>query len=136
MKPRGTPKSPRMPGPKGWEVEFHDLFDREFDELDQDVQDGLLAAASALEQLGPGAGRPYVDTLKESRHGNMKELRFTANNGREQWRAAFAFDPERRAIILVAGAKQGKNSKLFYRQLISKADERYDAHLARVGKKR
>ncbi|HVH75297.1 MAG TPA: type II toxin-antitoxin system RelE/ParE family toxin [Stellaceae bacterium] len=38
-----------------------------------------------------------------SKHANMKKLRFEASNG--EWRAAFAFDPRRRAILLVAGGK-------------------------------
>jgi hypothetical protein len=33
----------------------------------------------------------------------MKELRFDADNG--VWRVAFAFDPNREAILLVAGDK-------------------------------
>jgi len=77
--------------------------------------------------LGPKAGRPYVDTLKGSKHANMKELRFDTNT--QVWRAAFAFDPERRAIILTAGAKQGSNQALFYERLIKKADARFDKHL-------
>ncbi|HZZ92427.1 MAG TPA: type II toxin-antitoxin system RelE/ParE family toxin [Usitatibacter sp.] len=59
----------------------------------------------------------------------MKELRFEGQNGNEEWRAAFAFDPERRAVILVAGAKQGMNQKQFYRRLIADADKRFDKHL-------
>lgn len=102
----------------------------------EDVQDGLLAAARAVQTLGPHAGRPYVDTLKGSRHANMKELRFEGHDGNEEWRAAFAFDPQRRAIILVAGDKQGKSSARFYRKLIAKADERFDSHLKRIGKAR
>ncbi|WP_219906616.1 type II toxin-antitoxin system RelE/ParE family toxin [Nitrosospira multiformis] len=35
---------------------------------------------------------------------------------------AFAFDPERRAIVLIAGDKSGGSEKRFYRQLIRKAD--------------
>ena len=62
----------------------------------------------------------------------MKELRFESQNGSEEWRAAFAFDPERKAVILVAGAKQGVDQKRFYRQLISVADRRFDAHLKTV----
>jgi hypothetical protein len=58
-----------------------------------------------LEQFGPHLGRPHVDTLQGSRHSNMKELRFTAADG--VWRVAFAFDPERHAILLVAGDKSG-----------------------------
>jgi hypothetical protein len=47
---------------------------------------------------------------------------------------AFAFDPRRKAILLVAGDKSGGSQKRFYRELIRKADERFDAHLARIGK--
>jgi hypothetical protein len=60
----------------------------------------------------------------------MKELRFEAANG--VWRVAFAFDPNRKAILLVAGDKSGVSGKRFYRQLIDKADARFDAHLAKV----
>ena len=41
----------------------------------------------------------------------MKELRFNANDG--VWRIAFAFDPERKAILLVGGDKSGTNEKRF-----------------------
>jgi hypothetical protein len=61
----------------------------------------------------------------------MKELRFTANAG--PWRVAFAFDPARNAILLVAGDKSGKNQARFYKQLIVKADKRYEAHLEQMG---
>ena len=112
-----------------WEVRFHDEFDAEFELFSEDVQDNLLAAAKAVQIAGPKAGRPHVDTLAGSKHANMKELRFTAHAGREVWRAAFAFDPDRMAILLVAGDKQGKNQKLFYRRLIKIADSRFDSHL-------
>ena len=46
----------------------------------------------------------------------------------------FAFDPKRKAILLVAGDKSGGSEKRFYRGLMRKADERFDAHLARIGK--
>lgn len=57
----------------------------------------------------------------------MKELRFDAGGG--VWRVAFAFDPDRKAILLVCGDKSGGNETRFYRQLIEKADARFDAHL-------
>ena len=59
-----------------WAVSFHDEFDSEFDALSAAVQDEMLAHARLLEQFGPLLGRPRVDTLKGSRHANMKELRF------------------------------------------------------------
>ena len=94
------------------------------------MQDELLAQAKFLETFGPTLGRPRVDTLKGSRHANMKELRFQADNG--VWRVAFAFDLRRKAILLVVGDKSGVNERRFYRQVIKKADERFDAHLDRL----
>jgi hypothetical protein len=111
-----------------WSVEFHPEFEPEFDELGADVQDELLAQANLLVEFGPRLGRPRVDTLNGSAHANMKELRFDAADG--VWRVAFAFDPEQRAILLVAGDKSGTNEKRFYKRLIGKADERFDGHLA------
>jgi hypothetical protein len=60
----------------------------------------------------------------------MKELRFDAADG--VWRVAFAFDPNRKAILLVAGDKSGGGEKQFYRQLIEKADQRFDAHVVKI----
>jgi hypothetical protein len=117
-----------------WKVEFHEAFEPEFDELEVQVQDDLLAKVLMLEQFGPNLGRPHVDTLQGSRHGNMKELRFTAADG--VWRVAFAFDPDRCAILLVAGDKSGGSQKRFYKQLIEKADQRFESHLVRLRKLR
>ena len=116
-----------------WEVEFHKDFDPEFDALPDDVQNELRAHALLLERFGPRLGRPRVDTLKGSRHANMKELRFDAADG--VWRVAFAFDPKRNAVLLIAGDKSGGGEKRFYRQLIAKADERFDEHLSRTKKR-
>ena len=93
----------------------------------------ILAHARLLQQFGPQLGRPRVDTLNNSRHANMKELRFHAADG--EWRVAFAFDTKRKAILLVAGDKSGGSQKRFYKQFIAKADDRFDAHLARLKKK-
>jgi hypothetical protein len=110
-----------------WSVLFHDDFDTEFAALSEDLQDELLAHAKLLEEFGPNLGRPTVDTLKGSRHANMKELRFAWNN--EVWRVTFAFDPKRQAVLLVGGDKGGANQRRFYQRLIAVSDERYDSHL-------
>ena len=117
-----------------WEVLFVREFDQEFDSLPIPVQDELLARAKVLETFGPSLGRPLVDTLNGSRHANMKELRFNASGG--VWRVAFAFDPERQAILLVAGDKSGVKSRHFYRQLIEKADNRYESYLRELKHRR
>lgn len=113
-----------------WVVEFHVNFKTEFDKLADEVQDELLAMAKLLEQFGSQLGRPRVDTLKGSKHPNMKELRFGAADG--VWRVAFAFDPRRKAILLVAGDKSGTSERRFYGDLIRKADERFSAHLREI----
>ena len=87
----------------------------------------MLAKARLLESFGPHLGRPHVDTLKGSKHANMKELRFDAADG--VWRAARL----RRAPAsghMVAGDKSGEGQARFYRALIAAADKRLDAHLA------
>ena len=93
-----------------------------------------LALARLLQQFGPHLGWPRVDTLNGSRHANMKELRFSAADG--EWRVAFAFDTKRKAILLIAGDKSGVGEKRFYREPIRKADDRFDAHLARLKNER
>jgi len=117
----------------GWVVEIGDEFEPEFDALDKEVQIEILALSRLLQKFGPLLGRPRVDTLKGSRHANMKELRFSAAGG--EWRVVFAFDPKRRAVLLVGGDKSGHSEKRFYRELIRKADDRFDAHLIAVKRK-
>lgn len=108
-------------------VLYHDDFVAELGALNESVQDELLSCISVLEAVGPTLGRPHADTLTGSKHANMKELRFRADGG--VWRAAFAFDPKRRAIILVAGDKAGVAQTRFYKRLIAKADKRFADYL-------
>ena len=114
-------------GAVSWNAYFHPQFKAEFDKLSSAVQDELLASLTPLREYGPALGRPEVDTLKGSAYANMKELRFRAGGG--VWRVAFAFDPERAAILLVAGDKSGVSEKKLYKRLIDKADKRYKEHL-------
>jgi hypothetical protein len=110
-----------------WTVEFHAEFAVEFAELDEKVQDELAAHVELLKAVGPRLGRPHADTLAGSDHANMKELRFNAADG--VWRVAFAFDPDRKAILLVAGDKSGVSQRRFYAAFVRKADQRFGAHL-------
>lgn len=110
-----------------WTVANHEAFDPEFDALPKAVRLTLIAHLTLLKTFGPTLGRPHVDTLAGSKHRNMKELRLDADDG--VWRVAFAFDPARRAILLVAGDKAGVAQKRFYKALIAKADARFDGHL-------
>ena len=110
-----------------WIVRLHREFAAEVEDLPVPVVGALAFAIRLLGEIGPGLGRPTADTLKGSRHANMKELRFSAAGG--VWRIAFAFDPERSAVLLVAGNKSGQESGRFYRDLIRRADARMDSYL-------
>jgi hypothetical protein len=110
-----------------WSVSNHEAFEPEFKALPSSVRLALLAELMLLRTYGPALGRPHVDTLSGSKHSNMKELRFMADEG--VWRVAFAFDPKRNGIILVAGDKAGVAQKRFYKALIAKADARFADHL-------
>ena len=92
-----------------WKIEFDSAFEAEFATFPREVQDALLATARLLADYGPKLGRPHADTLKGSKFANMKELRFEGAGG--EWRAAFAFDPARNGIVLVAGDKSGGSEK-------------------------
>ncbi len=118
-----------------WAVEFHDDFEPDFLAFEPAIQDAVLAVAKLLADFGPQLGRPYADTLNRSKYANMRELRFEAADGEQ--RAAFAFDPQRQAIFLVAGDNSGGSRKRFSKQLIAKADRRFSAYLDRLkgGKK-
>ena len=111
-----------------WTVAFDAAFRVESAALDADVRRAIAAYASALASDGPVLGRPMADTLKGSKHANMRELRPTVN--KVEWRVAFAFDTARRAIVLAAAAKAGRSSSRVYKQMIAKADARFSAHQA------
>jgi hypothetical protein len=63
----------------------------------------------------------------------MKELRFQAEG---VWRFAFAFNPQRQAVVLAGGNKEGVNERRFYQDLIRIADERFAKHAASSRKRK
>ena len=88
----------------------------------------VLFLQELLAKEGPSLGRPNVDTLSNSRYRNMKELRPT-----DTLRGFFAFDPQRRAVLLCGGDKAGEGSeRTWYKKMIRKADALYDRHLAHL----
>lgn len=116
-----------------WRVATTDDFDDWFIEQAEFIKVEVTAAVRVLEQIGPRLGRPLVDTLAGSKYANMKELRVKAQG--QVIRIAFAFDPDQMALLLTAGAKQGRSQKRFYEALIRKADRLFAEHLAARQKK-
>jgi hypothetical protein len=114
-----------------WSVFLHEEFEQWFDSQDEALKEAIAAILDVLEEEGPRLGRPYVDTVKGSAFTNMKELR--VQYAGEPWRLLFAFDPERTAIILLGGSKQG--NKRWYEENIPTADKRFAEHLEQLKKK-
>jgi hypothetical protein len=115
-----------------WKVDV-ELVEEWLTALDQSSYEQVVAALELLAERGPQLGRPLVDTVVGSRHKNMKELR-PGSNGRSELRVLFAFDPERRAVLLVAGDTAGNWAK-WYRVNIPIADDCFTEHLDRLERK-
>jgi hypothetical protein len=92
-------------------------------ESDPDSASLVEQAIDRLASVGPTLGRPLVDTLEHSRLRNLKELR-PGSRGRSEIRMLFVFDPDRAAILLVAGDKAGRWSR-WYEDAIPLAEARY-----------
>jgi len=58
-----------------WEIKRTEELAKWTKTLDDDAREAILKNIIILKEIGPNLGRPYVDTLKQSRHKNMKELR-------------------------------------------------------------
>lgn len=109
-----------------WEVEFKPPAQQWRESLPTHLRDRLEARIEMLRVQGPGLGRPFVGSIRRSRHHNMKELRFENN------RALFAFDPQRHAVVLVGGDKTN-DWRGWYQRNIPVADRLYDQHLRGIG---
>lgn len=124
-------KYPSMPPNAGrrWEIELTAEAERWYKALNAEDRSRITAAINQLERKGPTLGWPLAESIKGSRHHNMKELR---SSGRSL-RALFAFDPRRRAVMLVGGDKSG-DWKGWYKRNIPRADRLYDQHLRNTRK--
>jgi hypothetical protein len=108
-----------------WSVEYTDEFEAWWHQLTAHEQRSIDAGVLMLAQFGPRLGRPYSDTVKGSRHANLKELR--VQHGGDPYRVLYAFDPRRCAILLIGGNKTGDDR--WYARMIPVADDLYDEHL-------
>lgn len=99
----------------------------ELRKADRDTARQVGAALEILAEEGPALGRPLVDTLKGTSLAHLKELR-PGSSGSTEVRLIFIFDPERNAVILVAGDKSGRWSS-WYPAAIKTAEAAYRAYL-------
>ena len=113
-----------------WTVEYTDQFEEWWNALDAEAQEDIDVVVRVLESMGSALTRPYADTVKDSRHPNMRELR-VQSQGRPL-RILYAFDPRRTAILLIGGDKTGLTDERFYGTHILLADRLYDEHLEAI----
>jgi len=114
-----------------WDVEYTDEFEQWWNGLAGEIQESIAHDVEILAAVGPGLGRPRVDTIRGSRFRNMKELR-TQHKG-EPYRTLFAFDPRRCAILLIGGSKTEDDR--WYETYVPIADRLYAEHLDQLSKK-
>jgi hypothetical protein len=105
-----------------WSINLHEEVRDWYAQLPTEEFGHVEGMLDMLREQGPALGRPLVDTIRDSRHQNMKELR------RGTTRILFAFDPKREAILLVVGDKRGDWNR-WYDTAVPIADERYDEWL-------
>lgn len=86
------------------------------------------AIQHVLEGAGPDERRPLVERLKGSRVRALRELR-PAVTGHTEVRLLFAFDPECRMVLLVAGEHTNRNWPKWYRDAVPLAEARYEDYL-------
>jgi hypothetical protein len=116
-----------------WAVVATDEFEEWMMSLTDKQRGDTDDAIDQLRQDGPTLGRPYVDTIRNSRYKNMKELRVSSQGA---LRVLFAFDPTRRAVLLLGGDKS-KNSRWndWYVGAIRRADDLFEEHIRKIGEK-
>jgi hypothetical protein len=114
-----------------WKIVLHPEVAAWLQGLDERCHSACDRSLGLLSTSGPQLSRPHVDHVKGSGLGHLKELRVACPPGR-RIRMLFAFDPERRAIVLVAGDKKGEWNKWYPRQ-IRLAEQRYLQHLSKPG---
>lgn len=105
-----------------WDVYVVDEVLGWIEDLDDATHAHVVQAIDVLAEVGPGLGRPLVDTIAGSTFQNLKELRPGTV------RILFAFDPWRSSVLLVAGDKSGR-WQAWYREAIPLAEERYERYL-------
>ena len=105
-----------------WVVLTSERFRDWFAGLSEPERKTVIRNVRLLEQFGPQLPDKYSRHIVNSRHSHMRELRI--QHGGRPYRVLYAFDPLRRAVLLVGGDKTGNDR--WYRENIPIADRVYD----------
>jgi hypothetical protein len=104
-------------------------FEQWFLALSEKEAEAIARVVGLLEEKGVALGFPYSSDIKGSQA--LRELR--VQSGRHVLRVFYAFDPFRRALLLIGGEKSG-NSR-FYEVFVRRAEEIWANYLAALGGK-
>lgn len=114
-----------------WEVDLS-LIEPWLESLDEKTAVCIWDALEVLRDYGPYLGRPLVDSVTGSTFGNMKEFR-PPSPGKSEIRILFAFDPSRKAVMLLAGDKSVGGTRerwnRWYARAIPRADRLFRRYL-------
>src|SRR5450432_2473041 len=110
------------------EVVGSDEFAEWFDSLDDADTDAVARIVDMLEMQGPTLPFPYSSAIKGSRLA-LRELRI--QSGGDPLRLLYAFDPVRRAVLLIGGDKKGDDR--FYERLVPLAERIFAQYLKEIG---
>lgn len=111
-------------------IEYTDKFGEWWDGLTSGEQESVRASVKLLKDFGSQLPFPHSSGVKNSRHGNMRELRI--QRAGRPYRVLYAFDPRRCAILLIGGEKTGMDR--WYEEFVPIADQLYDEHLETLRK--
>lgn len=103
-----------------WEIYATDEYLEWFSQLSERDKEIILSKVHLLVEFGPELSRPHADTLHGSKISNMKELR--AKTKEHIYRVVYYFNNRRQGILLAGGNKKGRDEKLFYKDLMKKAE--------------
>jgi len=114
-----------------WKILLTEKYASWFLCLTTEEQIEIQTAVDVLEILGPYLRRPLSDSVKgASKVSNLKELRIQHRG--KPYRVFYAFDPNRMAVLLCGGRKDGSGDKHFYQRMIRLAEEEFENHLSNI----
>lgn len=112
------------------EVEGTEEFETWFLELSEKDGEAVARVVGLLEDKGVALGFPYCSEIKGSQA--LRELRI--QSGGHPLRVFYAFDPVRRAVLLLGGDKTGDDR--FYERFVPHAERLWAEYLAILKKGR
>jgi hypothetical protein len=111
-----------------WEVLFTDEFEDWWKGLCEEEQDSVDRVVRLLAEHGASLPYPYSSGVASSDFPHMRELRI--QHAGQPYRVLYAFDPKRRAVLLIGGVKTGDDR--WYEVHVPIADRIYREYLAEI----